>query len=353
MRSLVLCMLLACDVAPEEDSLVDSADTGASEEAASGGGSAAPMITVCHHYTNIYDGSTLVGDLRESAYWSSCSSGTKVGPYNDGDAFVCVYNASYLSKITSGDWSGLTTSCAGSSAVAADLTSMGCVSPPSDLYLWWMLDETSGTSVADAYELGMTGTLYNGPTSASGKVNTSRRFDGRDDYLSVPDDPMLDMATSDWSFAAWIRVPSGSSLSGVKVIADKRQSSIVGYHIYLTGGALGIQLADSTGYTNYTASTSKLTADDQWHHVAVTVDRGASSGLVFYIDGAKVSATTPGRNGTLDNTSPLTIGVRSAAMGGGGYFPGYIDEVMLIDRVLTATEISDLYGAGGFGFCRP
>src|SRR4029079_7214887 len=103
----------------------------------------------------------------------------------------------------------------------------------------------------------------------------------------------------------------------VRTILDKRDSGpIVGYHLFLYKGLLGLQLADGTGYSNY--GSNLFVANGLWNHVAVTVSRTAHNGIQFYLNGTAGSLTgdpTP-PPGSLSNTVPLDFGRRSSAFGG-------------------------------------
>jgi len=75
----------------------------------------------------------------------------------------------------------------------------------------------------------------------------------------------------------------------------------------------------------------------EWHHVAVTVD-AENDVLTFYSDGSQLGASTT-FNGILPiNNSYLIIGD-----GFGAYFKGFMDEVRIYNRILSASEIEQHY----------
>jgi hypothetical protein len=85
-------------------------------------------------------------------------------------------------------------------------------------------------------------------------------------------------------------------------------------------------------------------ADGQWHHVAAVVDRNdTTSGVRLYVDGVLVFTGAPivaPLPDNVDNLSDLYLGVRTPDMGGGGFFPGDLDEVELFKRALTQARDS-------------
>jgi len=239
----------------------------------------------------------------------------------------------------------------------------GCVTPPANMTAWWPLDETSGTTANDLAGVANNGTHVNGPTPTSGIVAGALRFDGVNDHVRVPDHAELDVGTGDFTLDAWVRT---TAAQGVVVLVDKRSGPTpLGYSLFLGNGRLGFQMANGVGSStcaatptpgvscvNYGSPTSTLVADGQWHHVAAVVDRAnATSGVRLYVDGVQVFSGAP-LGGNLDNASDLYMGVRTPGQGGGGVFPGDLDEGELIKRALTLQEIQALFQARSAGKCK-
>jgi len=57
-------------------------------------------------------------------------------------------------------------------------------------------------------------------------------------------------------------------------------------------GEVLVQLADPTGYYNYMTVGLNL-QDNQWHFVAVSIDRQSVTGLKFFIDGLLSQTRNP------------------------------------------------------------
>jgi len=241
-----------------------------------------------------------------------------------------------------------------------------CVSPPAGLVAWWPLDEMSGTAAQDIAGVPNNGVHFNGPTPTLGKVAAALRFDGVDDYVRVPDHPELNVGTGSFTLDAWVRTTASS---GVVVLVDKRTgtgfaTTAQGYSLFLGNGRLGFQMANGVGSgfctpapggsscVNY-GSTGPNVADGQWHHVAAVVDRSdPKNGVRLYVDGNLVFTGAP-LSGDLNNTSDLYIGVRTPGQGGGGFFPGDLDELELFKRALSQNEIQQIYKADLAGKCKP
>lgn len=235
-----------------------------------------------------------------------------------------------------------------------------CTPPPPQMAAWWPLDETSGVTAADIAGFPTNGAHVNGPAPVAGKVAGALGFDGVNDYVQVANHASLNFGTGNLSIDAWIRT---SATSGIQLIVDKRveAASTQGYSFFIGNGMLGFQLAQGGGSSICsTAPTSSCTnygsgafvADGQWHHVAVTVERGSTTGGRFYVDGLPVATFDPTiRPGSLTNTSPLRLGSRSSTVT--GLWRGALDEVELFPRVLTAMEVRRIFLAGSAGKCKP
>ncbi len=222
-----------------------------------------------------------------------------------------------------------------------------CALPPRKMVAWFPFDEPSGST---AYDIawGNNG-VYSGAATTAGMVQAARSFDGINDYVRVPNAAQLNFGTSNFSIDLWMRTTDSGG--GVSVMVEKRSNPTRGYSLYLYNGQPGFQLADGAGFFNWNTTTN--VADGAWHHIAVTVDRSSTTGVKFYIDGAFVQAYDPTPySGNTTNASPLWIGVREPALGGGGYFEGDLDEIELFSQVLTPQAIASIYGAGPAGKCK-
>jgi hypothetical protein len=237
------------------------------------------------------------------------------------------------------------------SSCAAGLTVIvDCLTPPPNMVAWYPFDQ-SGASQQDLTSHKNTATAYGSYTTVAGEVSNAMHFDGASAYVQAVDQPQLDIGTGDFSIDAWVKIASSADDTGIVVLLDKRDSS-TGYHMFLWDRNPGLQLADSSGYTNY-RSTAVVPADNKWHLLAVTVVRNSHTGITWYLDGAPVGNFDPtAHTGSVSSPAPLVIGVRSANQYGGGFFKGSIDELEIFNRALSSGEVLSLYQAGSYGKCK-
>ena len=162
---------------------------------------------------------------------------------------------------------------------------------------WWPLDETSGTVAGDIAGLNGVGTYFGTPVPVTGKVDGALKFNGTTDYVEVADSPELNFGTGDFSIGAWVKTDMSS---GTRTVVDKRSGTNfnpLGYSLYIHNGYVGLQLADRSGFYNYSNNRHSSTsiADGQWHHIAVTVARNDITGLKLIIKSMESMNNSPVR----------------------------------------------------------
>jgi len=198
---------------------------------------------------------------------------------------------------------------------------------------WWPLDSDSQDVIADN-----DGVLLGGAVFTSSPEGGALFLDGSDDFMSVPDDPSLDLGLHDFSVSFWIQ--TRQSAGCYPSIVEKRDAAGgPGFSVYLADGRPGIQLGTAAGSQNFTSTA--YVADGGFHSVVVTVDRSSDSGGKIFLDGHGVHTFDPKVIvGSLDSSSDLWVG--STAHSGPCYLHGTLDEVRIEGRVLSEQEVSFL-----------
>ena len=149
-------------------------------------------------------------------------------------------------------------------------------------------------------------------------------FDGINDYVDIPDNTTLDIATGNFSILSWVK--SASSVSGYNTIVEK------GYHLALYNASTGIYFW--CGYDNQFIGNVNL-IDNKWHHIALS---NSVHTTTIYVDGVYYGVTT---TASTQRTQNLEIG---RWIGGNHYFQGLMSEVRLFNRALSVAEIkSNMY----------
>lgn len=211
-----------------------------------------------------------------------------------------------------------------------------------DLVIWWKLNETSGTTAADASGNGTHGRLRNGPVWVDGVKEGALRLDGRDDYVAISGVYYGLRNNAGVTAALWIRTTNEND----QVIFSFDRNEYWRLEINGAGaeaGRIGWDVMTDAGQADL---GGRVRVDDgQWHHVAGVFDRGQ---ITIFVDG-EVDVTT--RMGTTFGTGNPRfgfVGVGSEASSFDGdkapetYFEGDIDDVRLYTRALASEEIREL-----------
>jgi subtilisin family serine protease len=201
---------------------------------------------------------------------------------------------------------------------------------------WWKADGTA----QDAMGLN-NGTLNGGATFGTdrfGNRNSAFSFDGKDDFVQVPDSPSLDPSTyAGLTIEAWIK---SSNTNGARDIVSKWNDN-TGQWSYIfkdhnNSDKLRMEirgLADLAGTTSI--------AKQKWIHVAVTYDTNT---VRLYYNGVQDASQTV--NPSLRIHASATDLLIGAVYTGGGVvenFAGLIDDVAIYNRALSAREILGIY----------
>ena len=161
-------------------------------------------------------------------------------------------------------------------------------------------------------------------------------FDALDDVVIVDDIDLPGAFTVAFGFRA-----SATSPEGFRYLyghGDINQSDHL--NVYLTdAGTLRTSVRGSDDSSDFDAlDVAGGFRDDTWHHVAVVVAPGSGGATAVYVDGALAASASRG-GGTFDPAHPIYLGSRWD-LSPGRHFDGALDEVMLVGRALTATEIA-------------
>jgi hypothetical protein len=234
---------------------------------------------------------------------------------------------------------------------------------PPGLIAWWRGDGNAQDSAGNHH-----GQLINGAAFTLGKFGQAFSFDGKDDYVRVPN-------SEDFAFGRavtiefWMKPDTNNFMDqccqGI-VVTDfcevlispgygKDRVSGVNFSV-LTDRGTGVpvsftmkKLEDflvSTADPNGKAATVK---EGQWHHVATTYD---GSGMQLYINGEPWGrrAAQTGMIRPMPADSFLTLGSEDGQTSyppaiGTRYYHGLLDEIRIFNRALSADEIATSFEA--------
>jgi hypothetical protein len=176
----------------------------------------------------------------------------------------------------------------------------------------------------------------NGPTWGGGKTGTALSFDGTNDYIDLGTPAAL--RHPHITVSARI-VPS--TLTGGRTIIGYDKASGQSYNLGIGQFVAGeLEFAAFSG-SWFVANAAGVLAIGELTHVAGVYD---GTNLNLYVNGRLVDTTASAQ---LDYTAPQKLNIGSywnnGIGGGGNFFGGWIDDVRIYARALTALEIRQLY----------
>jgi hypothetical protein len=205
----------------------------------------------------------------------------------------------------------------------------------------WALDEGSGTTTADSSGNGNTGNLSGTPlpTWTTGLVGNALSFAGSGGFVNFPNLPSLSNLQSQggggMSVVTWI-YPTSSNTA--QAFLDKGAWQFGFY------AGLGIQFGHfcTSGLVGAYSPANSVPLN-QWSQIVATWSGSITgSSILMYINGALVTTNSQSCSGSAsdDSANALTLG---GTYYNGDPFFGKLDDILVYNRVLSASEVSTLY----------
>ncbi|MEK6860049.1 MAG: LamG domain-containing protein [Nanoarchaeota archaeon] len=184
-------------------------------------------------------------------------------------------------------------------------------------------------SANDTSGNGNNGTNY-GAVLSTGKIGQGYNFSG-DDYIEIPNNPMLNSNTGTW--ALWIKLNQISSGNGYEIIGKHDSAdSANGIGIREWQGLIRASIKSSSPQ-GVDFEDSPSINDGNWHHIAVSFTSNSDS--YFYVDGDLIN--TKISPDFIFSSQPLRIGKSVDTWWQG--FNGSIDEVKIWNYALSEEDI--------------
>ncbi len=188
--------------------------------------------------------------------------------------------------------------------------------------------------VRDLSGNGKNGTAVSGATiTSSGKYANAGSFDGTNDYVNTGLNPSTVLGQN-ITMSAWVYPTAQSNYRGI--MGDHAATGNKGLLIQYNGGWTG-GFGDGTNW--FTKNIGDLTLS-QWSHVVYVIKGGASGYIKGYVNGVEITTQTDVST-NISHEAAFWIGRAYSA--DNRYFQGTIDDVRVYNRILTPTEITNLY----------
>jgi Concanavalin A-like lectin/glucanases superfamily len=250
-----------------------------------------------------------------------------------------------------------------------------CVPQPPGMIAWWPLDNSTNDVIGNNNPPPSAGAI----TYAPGKVGEGVDISLNPLGISVLKTPGLNLLGSNFSVAAWIKIPKNAPGDYRTIFANYAGVPTYGIAVDLNNKATvtfrpGVVAINGTGHDPLVSAISTTSMNDgQWHHLVglrsgSTATQAGATASIFVdgkLEGSSTNTAVLGANGGSVDTSHCLyarIGAIDTGPGlctsptaapGEPHFLGVIDEVMIFNRALSPSEIQALYVAGSAGICKP
>ena len=177
--------------------------------------------------------------------------------------------------------------------------------------------------------------------ASSGTRTGVMSFNGTNSQIVVPGDTNFDAAAGAITF--WMRSPGvpNTNLTAPAILFDRNGTN---------GGLLigqkptGEILVQTSSGNPAVVSGSTLSADNNWHFIAIVYELAAGGNLSIYVDGTVDTATANANAWSWTTGQELEFGLSDAVQ----YQPynGLLDDVRIYNQALADADISALYTNG-------
>jgi len=215
-------------------------------------------------------------------------------------------------------------------SVSSSVVTTNPPTPPDDgLVAAYGFEEASGKTVEDASGNGNKGTIKEAVRITAGHYGKALKFDGVNDWVTINDSASLDLSAG-MTLEAWV-YPLSQTNGGNTVILKQASGAEV-YALYSEEDANLPASYLNDGNYHAVTGTNRLPLKT-WTHLVAAYD---GSYQRLYVNGVEVAQSA--LNSLIKTSSGvLRIGGNSLW---GEYFHGYIDEVRIYNRALTASEVN-------------
>lgn len=227
------------------------------------------------------------------------------------------------------------------------------------LVAWWPLDENTGTVVNDKAGWKNTAYFTNSPAWTNNAIVGSAIYFNASGFIASPQNPLFTVSATNVSIAFWANIKSTSFAGAAKIIADDSNADSgaqKGLFIALDDrGSVGAGVTASNavwmavgtpgGNNSYLAQmTNAFDLGGAWYHYCISYNGTIMSIFRNGIQQTVTPSTTVNQTGDfVPRNSRFLIGDYQTT---GIPITGFLDDVRIYNRALTADDVKRLYNGG-------
>lgn len=216
-------------------------------------------------------------------------------------------------------------------AAHADITS--------NLVGWWKFDAGTGTVAVDSSVSGNNGTLSGStiPTWVAGQIGPfALNFNGTTAYVTMGAPSALNLTTN-FTVCAWFK-PSALTNTNQQIASKGFNGTNTQYQLVTADTAGDILFASYNGSSQGNTTSTVKAQVGVWTFACGSYD---TTTYRLYTNGT-IDKTTVA-TGPISTIRAFEVGAVDINNSPGQFFPGSIDEVRVYNRVLTASDVAELY----------
>jgi type II secretory pathway pseudopilin PulG len=204
----------------------------------------------------------------------------------------------------------------------------------------WSFNETSGTIAYDSSGFGNHGTMYSSTTPTYLISNNTLNLDGVDDYVTADNISVATSIGTKNTVTFWMYKKGGS----MPFAFDR---AVTRYDLYFDCGGFGF----NTGDGNVEGISNSSFLSSSWHHIVAIFPNGIpnNSNAELWIDGSKQTINHLCSSGPSSRVASQRIYI-SGWDPISEKFKGFIDDVRIYNRALSANEIQAIYEASKLNY---
>jgi len=213
----------------------------------------------------------------------------------------------------------------------------------SSIYARYHLNEMTGIDIFDSSGNNRNGQILGAPNWIAGKLNGALSFNGTNQFCHLHQ--VADFPKSvPFTIECWTQK---NGIQNARLIGNESATGPKGWHLsFLTTGDK-IQFVFVSGANVLAVRAVGSFGNGVWKHVVATNDgSGIVAGMKLYVNGAIIPIDNIIVGDTGNTQTGLNLNIACQQDGAGLFYSGYVDEVVIYNRVLTPTEILYRYNAG-------
>jgi hypothetical protein len=184
-------------------------------------------------------------------------------------------------------------------------------------------------------------------TDRFGNASSGYSFNGTTNFISIPNSLFTN---GPFSFTAWYKISDLSHFNPLVSFGELGANQLSKMYIEPDYGNTPKPAIGTAGANDIT-STSSSCLTNTWQMLTVTFTNYSVNNVSFYLNGQYLgSNTTAGANVPAPfNNSGFTFG-KHLVNSIGGYFQGQMDDLIIHNRILSPSEIQQLYNLGNVSY---